>query len=84
MSKRTTIYARVSTKEQDVEMQLRDLKRFAKDRKLAVVKIYEEKASGTRSDRPQFLKLLDDVRRRRNTADADFRAALRPRRFPFS
>lgn len=68
MTKRVTIYVRVSTKEQSVEMQLRDLKRYAKDRGLAVAKVYEEKASGTRSDRPEFQRLLDDVRKRRTDA----------------
>jgi DNA invertase Pin-like site-specific DNA recombinase len=68
MTKRVTIYARVSTKEQSVEMQLRDLKRYAKDRDLSLVKVYEEKASGMRADRPQFQKLLDDVRKRRTDA----------------
>jgi len=68
MPKRVTIYARVSTKEQSVEMQLRDLKRYAKDRHLAVAKVYEEKASGANTDRPQFQRLLDDVRKRRTDA----------------
>lgn len=71
MTKRTTIYARVSTRDQHPETQVRDLKRFAQDRGLKVVKIYQEKASAAanrRAERPQLQKLLDDVRKRRTDA----------------
>ncbi|MBK6766755.1 MAG: recombinase family protein [bacterium] len=39
MTKRITIYARVSTKEQNVEMQLRDLRRYAKDREPIIIRV---------------------------------------------
>jgi len=71
MSKRTTIYARVSTQDQHPETQVRDLKRFAKDRGLRVIKVYKEKASAaanSHTPRPQFEKMLDDVRKRRTDA----------------
>jgi DNA invertase Pin-like site-specific DNA recombinase len=46
-------YARVSTKDQDLTLQKRDL-RLAR-----CEKIYAEKISGARSDRPQLHRLLD-------------------------
>lgn len=67
-NKRVTIYARVSTKDQHPETQINDLKRYARDRSFRVMKVYEEKASGKRSDRPEFQKLLDDIRKRKTDA----------------
>ena len=61
--KRVIIYARVSTKEQKVDMQLADLRGYAKARKLNVVKEYIDYASGAKSDRVNFRKLFDDVRK---------------------
>ncbi len=68
MNKRVTIYARVSTKDQNPDNQVKQLKQYAADRGLDVVKIYKEKASGIRSDRPKFQDLIDDVRKRRTDA----------------
>lgn len=71
MTKRVTIYARVSTQDQHPETQVRDLKRFAKDRGLKIIKVYQEKASAaanSHSPRPQLEKMLDDVRKRRTDA----------------
>jgi DNA invertase Pin-like site-specific DNA recombinase len=71
MIKRVTIYARVSTQDQRPENQVRDLKRFAKDRGLNIIKLYQEKASAAANrttGRPQFQKLLDDVRKRKTDA----------------
>lgn len=64
--KRVTIYARVSTKDQNVEMQLIDLRQYAKARKLNVVKEYIDYASGAKSDRTNYKKLFDDVRKRKS------------------
>ena len=63
--KRVIIYARVSTKEQNVDMQLIDLRDYAKARKLNVVKEYIDYASGSRSDRENYRKLFDDVQKRK-------------------
>ncbi len=71
MTKRTTICARVSTKDQHPETQVRDLKRYAKDQGLKVIKVYQEKASAAANrngSRLQLEKLLDDVRKRRTDA----------------
>jgi len=61
--KRVIIYARVSRKEQNVDMQLSDLREYAKVRKLDVVKVHIDYASGAKSDRVNYNKLFDDVRK---------------------
>lgn len=48
-------YARVSTRHQDLEGQLRQLEEERCD------KIYFEKITGTKSDRPEFQKLLEAI-----------------------
>jgi len=63
--KRATIYARVSTKDQSVEGQIIDLKNYAQARGLLVIQEYIDFASGNRNDRVNYLKLLDDVRKRK-------------------
>jgi DNA invertase Pin-like site-specific DNA recombinase len=50
-------YARVSTTEQDFRLQLDAL------RKAACTRVFEEKASGAKSDRPELAKLLDMCRK---------------------
>ncbi len=49
-------YARVSTRDQDRELQLRDLRAAGCER------IFEETASGARSDRPRLAEALDYAR----------------------
>ena len=61
--KRVIIYARVSRKEQNVDMHLSDLREYAKVRKLDVVKVHIDYASGAKSDRVNYNKLFDDVRK---------------------
>lgn len=48
-------YARVSTVSQDLEVQLKRLKEEGCE------KIYSEKFTGTKKDRPEFLKLLEEL-----------------------
>ena len=66
--KRVTIYARVSTKEQNVDMQLIDLRAYALARGLDIVREYIDYASGSRNDRENYMKLFDDVRKRKTDA----------------
>lgn len=66
--KRVTIYARVSTKEQNVDMQIIDLRAYALARGLDIVREYIDYASGSRNDRESYLKLLNDVRKRKTDA----------------
>ncbi len=63
--KNATIYARVSTKDQHPENQVKQLKEFAKARGFKVVQVYQEKRSGKKNDRPLFQQLLNDVRKRK-------------------
>jgi DNA invertase Pin-like site-specific DNA recombinase len=63
--KRVIIYARVSTREQNVDMQITDLRQYAEARKLKVVREYVDYASGAKSDRTNYKKLFDDVRKRK-------------------
>jgi DNA invertase Pin-like site-specific DNA recombinase len=58
--KRATIYARVSTKDQSVEGQIIDLRNYAQARGLQVIQVYIDFASGSRNDRENYLKLLDE------------------------
>ena len=52
-------YARVSTDDQDLALQRAALKEAGCRR------LYEEKVSGARRDRPQLARLLDQVREQR-------------------
>ena len=63
--KRVIIYARVSTGEQSVDMQITDLRQYAKARKLKVVREYIDYASGAKTERVNYKKLFDDVRKRK-------------------
>ena len=57
-SKRTVIYARVSTKDQDCRRQIEDLHRFAERAGYEVIATLEEKASGAKNDRAERAKIL--------------------------
>lgn len=50
-------YARVSTEEQNLDRQLDQLKEYGVER------IYQEKMTGTKKDRPELSKLLDYARK---------------------
>lgn len=56
----TRIYLRASTQEQDAERAKDSLVLFASEKDLTVVKIYTENASGTKLDRPELNRLLND------------------------
>jgi DNA invertase Pin-like site-specific DNA recombinase len=63
---RVGIYARVSTKDQSCEMQLRDLRAYCAGRQLVTVREYvDEGVSGTKDSRPQLNALMDDARKRK-------------------
>jgi DNA invertase Pin-like site-specific DNA recombinase len=65
---KTAIYARVSTtgKGQDVDMQLRDLRSYAKSRGMEVFKEYcDNGISGRKDNRPELNKLMADARKKK-------------------
>ncbi len=63
---RAAIYARVSTEDQDLEGQLRDLRRYADARGWEVGAVYSEKVTGTgKVGRSEYDRLI------RNVADPD-------------
>jgi DNA invertase Pin-like site-specific DNA recombinase len=63
---RVAFYARVSTRDQDCEMQLADLRRMAQARHVQVVGEYADRGvSGARDSRPDLDKMMRDARRRR-------------------
>lgn len=60
------IYARVSTDKQNVSMQIRELKQYAKKRQWKLFKEYIDSGySGKTNKRPQFQKMLEDAQKRK-------------------
>jgi DNA invertase Pin-like site-specific DNA recombinase len=64
--KRVAIYARVSTKDQSVDMQLHDLERYARERGFVIFGIYKDNGvSGTKETRPALSELMNDAKKRK-------------------
>jgi DNA invertase Pin-like site-specific DNA recombinase len=62
---RIGIYARVSTKDQSCEMQLRDLRAYCEARGFDLVREYVDVGqSGAKDSRPELNILMDDARKR--------------------
>src|ERR1700730_19252929 len=62
---RTGIYARVSTKDQSCELQVRDLRTFCAARGFDLVREYVDVGqSGAKDSRPELNILMDDARKR--------------------
>ncbi len=63
---RIGIYARVSTKDQSCEMQLRDLRAYCAARSFdAVAEYVDVGQSGAKDSRPELNRLMDDARKRK-------------------
>lgn len=63
---RVGIYARVSTKDQSCDLQLRDLRAYCAARQLTVIGEYVDTGvSGTKDSRPQLNELMADARKRK-------------------
>ncbi len=58
---RVAMYVRVSTEEQNTAMQERELREYAARRDWEVT-LYSDQATGTNTDRPQFQKMMREVR----------------------
>ena len=62
---RIAIYARVSTKDQSCELQVRDLRSYCTARGFDLVRQYFDVGkSGAKDSRPELNKLMDDTRKR--------------------
>src|SRR5579862_5045960 len=62
---RIGIYARVSTKDQSCELQVRDLRTYCTARGFDLVREYVDVGqSGAKDSRPELNKLMDDARKR--------------------
>ena len=62
---RAAIYARVSTQDQNPDMQLNELRTYAKARDLDIIYEFIDKESGAKQDRPELEKLLHSARDRK-------------------
>lgn len=60
--KRVALYARVSSEQQDTELQIRELTEFAASKGWEVYRIYEEKITGTTANRPQLKQMMADLK----------------------
>src|SRR3546814_3035878 len=64
-------YARVSTSDQNPELQLDALRRAGCER------VFTEKASGARDDRPELARILEDVLRRSEEHTSELQSLMR-------
>jgi len=62
MNKKVAIYARVSTEDQHLENQIKQLENLALSYNNKIVRIYKEKVSGGSTTRPEFHRMLFDAR----------------------
>ena len=56
------VYCRVSTEEQNIDTQEEICRKFCKKNSYNIFKVYKDVISGTTSSRPQFNKLIEDMR----------------------
>ncbi len=56
------IYCRISTDKQDLKNQVKQCEEYCKMKGFEVYKIYKDIISGTKESRPEFNKLLEDMR----------------------
>lgn len=61
---KTALYVRVSTHDQNSELQRNELTAYAKNRGLSINLIFEDRMSGTHTQRPQFQAMLAAAHRR--------------------
>ena len=61
---RVAIYVRVSTSDQNCELQIRDLHDYATQHEWVVVGVYEDVTSGVKAHRPALTAHMNDARAR--------------------
>ena len=62
-------YARVSSRDQDLEIQIQEIKKFCGYRNFDLVKIYVDKASGKNIEREGFREMMEVLHKQRLGAD---------------
>jgi len=60
-----TIYVRVSTADQNQELQLRELQDYATRHQWEIAHVYQDAISGASASRPGLNQLMDDARARK-------------------
>ena len=60
---KVAIYVRVSTAEQHLENQINLCEKFCESRGWEIFRIYKDKISGSKANRPEFNELLTDMRK---------------------
>jgi DNA invertase Pin-like site-specific DNA recombinase len=63
-------YARVSSKDQDLEIQIKDIKTYCDYRNFELVRMFVDKASGKNTDRTGFQDMMQALHKRTFDADA--------------
>lgn len=64
-SQRVALYIRVSTADQNPELQLRELSEYILARGWQTLRVYEDRATGTNTNRKMFQELVADARQRK-------------------
>jgi len=65
MTTRVALYARVSTNDQNCDLQLRELREYAAARKWEIAGEYVDTGwSGSKANRPELTRLIADARKR--------------------
>ena len=54
-------YARVSTPQQSLEIQIDQIKKYCDYRKLEIMQLYQDHASGKNTDRPGYTRMIEDL-----------------------
>jgi putative DNA-invertase from lambdoid prophage Rac len=62
---RAAIYARVSTVDQNCELQLRELREYTDRQSWEIIEAYQDVISGTKSSRPALNRLMADAKARK-------------------
>jgi DNA invertase Pin-like site-specific DNA recombinase len=63
LPKKAAIYVRVSTAEQNTDMQLSDLQEYADRRGYTIFNVYEDIITGAAKKRPALDRLMDDAKK---------------------
>ena len=62
-------YARVSTQDQKLDVQIEQIKRYCEYRNIDLARLYADKASGANTDRPEFQAMIGDIETNVHGAD---------------